>query len=232
MKLQMAPQVKHTPSHDVSLSSNCFCSQFISIGLSNLGNEAPQVAPKKCMVPVSTQLNEVMPEIEFHVLATGLQNDPDKEVQTKVATNKIEMNRKSAEASNANGNEGMDLQNYYMAERHYAEAIALWPNNLSFHGNRCVSLIKQGKLKRALDDCQQIIEIDPNYAMGHEYQAKCYQIYGDYDGAYQVAINLETIASQSSNRIKDLNVELRKHQRFAIQCFDDRDILSAGKHTK
>lgn len=173
-------------------------------------------------------------DYELAECATELQNDPKKwaEVQSKVATIKIEMNRKRAEVCNVNGNEEMCLQNYYAAERQYAEAIALWPNNLIFYGNHCVSLMKQGKLKRALLDCQQIIKINPNSRRGHEFQAKCYQIYGDYDGADQVAINLETIESHSSNRIKDLNVELRQHQRLAIQYFEDRNFLSARKHTK
>lgn len=169
-------------------------------------------------------------DYELVECADELQNDMDKasEVKIKLANIKIEMNRKLADAKNANGNEQLQLNNYDLAEKHFSDAIALWPNNLIFYGNHCNCLIKQGQLQRALQDCQQIIKIDPNYRMGYEFQAKCYLIYGDYDSAEQAADNLERIQSQSSKHFNDLSTKLRNDYELATKNFDDGNYSKAG----
>lgn len=166
--------------------------------------------------------------------ATELRNDVEKlaEVKLKLANVKGEMNRMLADVQNANGNEQLQLHNYDLAEKHYADAIDLWPRNLIFYGNHCDCLIKLGQLKRALQDCRQIIKIDQNYRIGYELQAKCYLIYGDYDRAEQAAKNLENIQSESSAQLNDLSEKLRNHEELAARHFDNKNFLTAGNEFK
>lgn len=170
-------------------------------------------------------------DYEFAQLTPKLQNDMEKlsELRIKLGNVKAEMNRKQAEEKNLNGKEHFHLQNYHMAEKFYSEAIALWPNNLIFYGNRCESRIFQGQMGRALEDCQQIIKIDPNYEMGFELQAKCYMICGNYDGAEQAIKQIEKSKSYLSKELKNLNTKLRKCEELATQNFNNKKFTSAGK---
>lgn len=173
-------------------------------------------------------------DYELVQAAIELLNDMESlsKVRVNLANVKAEMNRKLAEVKNANGNEQFKSNNFQLAEKYYSEAIALWPNNLIFYGNRCDCLTKQGQLKRALQDCQQMIKIDPNYAMGYELQANCYLICGDYDSAEQAIKKLEKFNSHSSKELKDLSTKLRKHEKSATEHFNDKKFSSAGKSVK
>lgn len=173
-------------------------------------------------------------DYELAQSAAELQNDSENlsKLRVNLANVKAEMNRKLAEAKNADGNEQFNLNNYHSAEKYFSEAIAFWPNNLNFYKNRCNCLIKQGQLNRALLDCQQMIKIDPNYAMGYELQAKCYLICGDYDSAERAAKKLEKFKSHLSKELKVLSTKLLEHEEMATLHFNNKKFSCAGKISK
>lgn len=56
----------------------------------------------------------------------------------------------------------------------YDEAINLCPENAAYYGNRSACYMMLGMYKKALEDAQKAVSLDPTFTKGHIRMAKCY----------------------------------------------------------
>ncbi|XP_055301013.1 uncharacterized protein LOC129567771 [Sitodiplosis mosellana] len=158
--------------------------------------------------------------------STEIQENTERldEVSSKLESVRNEMQRKLAEDKNSTGKRLVSSLKYHAAKKFFSEAIELWPDNVIYYQNRLNCLIRMGEYKRALQDCQRIISINPNCGFAYERQAKCCLILGDYDGAERANKKLEEHPTYVTvcNKYKDLCVRLRQSENVANQNYQSQ----------
>ena len=81
------------------------------------------------------------------------------------------------------GNEEFKKQNYQAAINHYSEAIELCPTEPAYFTNRAIAYLKIDKFDEAKGDCQQALNINPNFAKAYNRLSKCLIALGDLTAA-------------------------------------------------
>lgn len=96
----------------------------------------------------------------------------------------------AAEEKKKQGNEEHKKGNYQAAVRCYTDAISkldpltaidLNPNEPSFYTNRAFSNIYLKEYRRAIDDCEQSLQVNPQFARAYKRLFKCYLCIGDFE---------------------------------------------------
>ncbi|XP_050675516.1 dnaJ homolog subfamily C member 7 [Leptidea sinapis] len=90
-----------------------------------------------------------------------------------------------AEEKKESGNHLYKFKNYTGALAMYEEAIKLCPENASYYGNRSACYMMLGMYKKALEDAQKSIALDPTFTKGYIRIAKCCIALGDLTGGEQ-----------------------------------------------
>ncbi|XP_063376111.1 dnaJ homolog subfamily C member 7 [Cydia fagiglandana] len=90
-----------------------------------------------------------------------------------------------AEEKKESGNHLYKFKNYKGALVMYDEAIQLCPENASYYGNRSACYMMLGMYKKALEDAQKSVVLDPTFTKGYIRIAKCCIALGDISGGEQ-----------------------------------------------
>ncbi|KAI8427685.1 hypothetical protein MSG28_002144 [Choristoneura fumiferana] len=90
-----------------------------------------------------------------------------------------------AEEKKESGNHLYKYKNYKSALVLYDEAIKLCPENASYYGNRSACYMMLGMYKKALEDAQKSVALDPTFTKGYIRIAKCCIALGDISGGEQ-----------------------------------------------
>lgn len=90
-----------------------------------------------------------------------------------------------ADEKKESGNHLYKFKNYKGALAMYDEAIKLCPENAAYYGNRSACYMMLGMYKKALDDAQKAVAIDPTFTKGYIRIAKCCIALGDISGGEQ-----------------------------------------------
>ncbi|KAL0849073.1 hypothetical protein ABMA28_013435 [Loxostege sticticalis] len=93
-----------------------------------------------------------------------------------------------AEEKKESGNHLYKFKNYKGALAMYEEAIKLCPENAAYYGNRSACYMMLGLYKKALEDAQKAVTLDPTFTKGFIRIAKCCIALGDLSGGEQ-AVN-------------------------------------------
>ncbi|XP_059059239.1 dnaJ homolog subfamily C member 7 [Achroia grisella] len=93
-----------------------------------------------------------------------------------------------AEEKKESGNHLYKFKNYKGALVMYDEAINLCPDNAAYYGNRSACYMMLGMYKKALDDAQKAVSLDPTFTKGYIRIAKCCIALGDMSSGEQ-AVN-------------------------------------------
>lgn len=78
-----------------------------------------------------------------------------------------------AEEKKESGNHLYKFKNYKGALAMYDEAIKLCPENAAYYGNRSACCMMLGLYKKALEDAQKAVALDPTFTKGYIRIAKC-----------------------------------------------------------
>lgn len=92
----------------------------------------------------------------------------------------LTINFRQAEEKKENGNHLYKFKNYKGALTMYDEAIKLCPDNASYYGNRSACYMMLGNYKKALEDAQKSVALDPAFTKGYIRIAKCCIALGTY----------------------------------------------------
>ncbi|KPJ11757.1 DnaJ-like subfamily C member 7 [Papilio machaon] len=92
-----------------------------------------------------------------------------------------------AEEKKESGNHLYKFKNYKGALAMYEEAIKLCPDNASYYGNRSACYMMMGMYKKALEDAQKAVALDPTFTKGYIRVTKCCIALGDLFGGDQAA---------------------------------------------
>ncbi|KAJ0181746.1 hypothetical protein K1T71_002468 [Dendrolimus kikuchii] len=90
-----------------------------------------------------------------------------------------------AEEKKESGNHLYKFKNYKGALAMYDEAIKLCPENAAYYGNRSACHMMLGTYKKALEDAQKAVTLDPTFTKGYIRMAKCCIALGDLSGGEQ-----------------------------------------------
>lgn len=85
-----------------------------------------------------------------------------------------------AEEKKESGNHLYKFKNYKGALIMYDEAIKLCPENAAYYGNRSACYMMLGMYKKALDDAQKAVALDPTFTKGYIRIAKCCIALGNF----------------------------------------------------
>lgn len=85
-----------------------------------------------------------------------------------------------AEEKKESGNHLYKFKNYKGALAMYEEAIKLCPDNASYYGNRSACYMMMGMYKKALEDAQKAVALDPTFTKGYIRVTKCCIALGMY----------------------------------------------------
>lgn len=104
-------------------------------------------------------------------------------VISKVENLKVELKQKTAQKLIASADAFHQEKNYEEALNKYAEAISIWPENVSFYKARIECLMENKDFMAAIEDCRAVILIDSTYFHAYDYMIQCYLALGDTDSA-------------------------------------------------
>lgn len=100
----------------------------------------------------------------------------------------------TVEELKAKGNQCVKDENYVEAVLHYTKAIKLDPKNYVLYSNRSFAFLKIDQLYLSLEDANETINLQPNWAKGYFRRAEVESASGLYDEAiisYTRALHLE-----------------------------------------
>lgn len=129
------------------------------------------------------------------------------EVETQPEKTSIEMSRELAERRNALADQRMKGYDYRSALQLYTMAIESWPDNVIFYNNRANCLTLLGEYKKALEDGQHLVSIDPTYINGHIHLVKCNLFLGEFNATQRA---LEELNKHDPNSLT--------YNDFSVQC--------------
>ena len=119
----------------------------------------------------------------------------------------MESNR-AAEEKKKQGNEEHKRGHYSQAVSYYSEAICTYyhsypncfielnPNEPSFYTNRAFSNIQLKNFKKAFEDCEQALRINPNFGRAHKRMYKCYLSIGELEVSNMIMVTNYLIESE------------------------------------
>jgi tetratricopeptide (TPR) repeat protein len=87
-----------------------------------------------------------------------------------------------AEQLKNKGNEEFKKANYSAAINYYTEALEIHPSE-AIYTNRAASFIQKRDFKRAMQDVQEALRLNPNFGKAYKRMFKCYYATGELDKA-------------------------------------------------
>jgi tetratricopeptide (TPR) repeat protein len=84
------------------------------------------------------------------------------------------------------GNEHYKSGSYSQAIRFYSDALKKDPSNVPIYSNRAAAYMMQKDYKRAVEDCETALNLDPKFIKVLERAARCSLIMGCVRGTYWV----------------------------------------------
>lgn len=132
------------------------------------------------------QLNEIHEETAAHI-------------QSTIRSLKLALNQHNADVKKKYGNEYYAKKMYTTASIYYSEAIALWPENVTYYWNRSACYMMMSNFKEAIADCSHAVTVDVNFSKGYIRMIKCQLILGDTSGAERAISNWQKFDSNNDS---------------------------------
>ncbi|XP_032529959.2 dnaJ homolog subfamily C member 7 [Danaus plexippus] len=134
-----------------------------------------------------------------------------------------------AEEKKESGNHLYKFKNYKGALAMYEDAIKLCPENAAYYGNRSACYMMLGMYKKALEDAQKAVALDPTFTKGYIRMAKCHIAVGDISGAEQAVRSASELGGPdcASNECRALESLRRLHEdaQRAMEAGDYRRVV-------
>ncbi|KAL4715100.1 hypothetical protein ACJJTC_012147 [Scirpophaga incertulas] len=134
-----------------------------------------------------------------------------------------------AEQRKETGNNFYKFKNYKGALIMYDEAIKLCPDNAAYYGNRSASYMMLGMYKKALEDAQKSVSLDPTFTKGYIRIAKCCIALGDLSGGEQAVKHASELGgidcATSERRALESLRKLHEEGARAMEAADYRRVV-------
>ncbi|XP_053607541.1 dnaJ homolog subfamily C member 7 [Plodia interpunctella] len=134
-----------------------------------------------------------------------------------------------AEEKKESGNHLYKFKNYKSALAMYDEAIKLCPENAAYYGNRSACYMMLGLYKKALEDAQKAVSLDPTFTKGYIRIAKCCIALGDMSGGEQAVARASELGgaecAASERRALESLRRLHEDAQRAMEAGDFRRVV-------
>ncbi|CAH2988614.1 unnamed protein product [Chilo suppressalis] len=134
-----------------------------------------------------------------------------------------------AEEKKESGNHLYKFKNYKGALTMYDEAIKLCPENAAYYGNRSACYMMLGMYKKALEDAQKAVALDPSFTKGYIRIAKCCIALGDLSGGEQAVTRASELGgadcATSERRALESLRKLHEEGQRAMEAADYRRVV-------
>lgn len=154
------------------------------------------------------------------------------DIKSKITHLKQSQNHENAEMKKCTGDEQFSENNFEHALKLYAEAVELWPENVSFQNMHAVCLMKMDDYIGAFKAYQSALTIDKNSIESYHGMMKCCLILGDISGAERAIRNFEECKTKNDNivdRYKNQCSNLRTLEEKTAECYNKNNFQSARK---
>lgn len=157
--------------------------------------------------------------------------------QYKLVTSKMQnlkvtlVNQEKALEQKRYGDEKFEANDYQEALELYANAIALWPQNVSFYKNRIDCFMKLRNYIAVVKDCQTAVQFDKIFFKDYGRMIDCYLIIGDISSAER-AIKKCVEAGSHDRTVRKYNTKLfnlRQFKQNAVTYYKQKLFRSARK---
>lgn len=165
---------------------------------------------------------------------TALRNEQINGQQRVNIELKIEIAQKHKKASEKKraGDEKFALNNPTNALKDYNDAIALWPENVSYYDKQANCYMKIGNYKKAIEIYKLALTINNNHSESHYGLIKSYIALGDIfstDRAIQNAFKVLQKNDYVINRYKQECMNLKATEAMAMEYYNKKNFSSASK---